>query len=216
MLSRLFIAALWSPAGKGLTYWLLFVMFNCDFVTFSCGMVLDCIDSWSVPSFLLNTLAWLICRQSPISACTNQNWCGLVWSGQVHTCMVDLAWMPWLLILVVRNICSLNDTCNLVFQFNEEGQTLHFNILKLLIIWKKMDPSVIENLQYQKIADTVLLSLFMRTNGKCNNFHALAPALAVFCFPPESKIHAGPECEKISTLNRCMGRRFTNSTRKQR
>ena len=25
---RLFIAALWSPAGKGLTSWLLFVMFN--------------------------------------------------------------------------------------------------------------------------------------------------------------------------------------------
>ena len=29
MLSRLFIAALWSPAGKELTSWLLFVMFNC-------------------------------------------------------------------------------------------------------------------------------------------------------------------------------------------
>ena len=29
MLSRLFIAALWSPAGKGLTSWVLFVMFNC-------------------------------------------------------------------------------------------------------------------------------------------------------------------------------------------
>ena len=29
MLSRLFIAALWSPAGKGLTSWLSFVMFNC-------------------------------------------------------------------------------------------------------------------------------------------------------------------------------------------
>ena len=28
MLSRLFIAALWSPAGKGLISWLLFVMFN--------------------------------------------------------------------------------------------------------------------------------------------------------------------------------------------
>ena len=27
MLSRLFIVALWSPEGKGLTYWLLFVMF---------------------------------------------------------------------------------------------------------------------------------------------------------------------------------------------
>ena len=27
MLSRLFIAALWSPAGKGLTYWFVLVMF---------------------------------------------------------------------------------------------------------------------------------------------------------------------------------------------
>ena len=34
---RLFIAALWSPAGKGLTSWLLSVMVNCVFVTFPCG-----------------------------------------------------------------------------------------------------------------------------------------------------------------------------------
>ena len=39
MLSRLFIAALRSPAGKGLTSWLLFVMFDCVFVTFSCGIL---------------------------------------------------------------------------------------------------------------------------------------------------------------------------------
>ena len=38
MLSRLFIAALWSPAGKGLTSLLLFVMSNCDFVTSPCGI----------------------------------------------------------------------------------------------------------------------------------------------------------------------------------
>ena len=38
MLSRLFIAALWSPEGKGLTSWLLFVMFFCDFVTFLVGI----------------------------------------------------------------------------------------------------------------------------------------------------------------------------------
>ena len=31
MLSRLFIAALWLPAGKGLTSCLSFVMFNCVF-----------------------------------------------------------------------------------------------------------------------------------------------------------------------------------------
>ena len=39
MFSRLCIAALWSPAGKGLTSWLLFVMFNCVFVTFLCGIL---------------------------------------------------------------------------------------------------------------------------------------------------------------------------------
>ena len=30
----LFFDALWSPAGKGLTSWLSFVMSNCDVVTF--------------------------------------------------------------------------------------------------------------------------------------------------------------------------------------
>ena len=39
MLLRLFIAALWSPAGKGLTSKLFFVMFNCVFVTFPCGIL---------------------------------------------------------------------------------------------------------------------------------------------------------------------------------
>ena len=39
MLQRLFITALWSPAGKCLTSWLLFVMFNCVFVTFPCGIL---------------------------------------------------------------------------------------------------------------------------------------------------------------------------------
>ena len=32
--ARLFVDALWSPAGKGLTSWLSFVMPNCDVVTF--------------------------------------------------------------------------------------------------------------------------------------------------------------------------------------
>ena len=50
MLSRLFIAAVWSPAGKGLNSWLLFVMFNCVFCYFpmwypGSGVVLDCIVS---------------------------------------------------------------------------------------------------------------------------------------------------------------------------
>ena len=39
VLSRLYIAVLCSPAGKGLTSWLLFVMSNCDFVTFPCDIL---------------------------------------------------------------------------------------------------------------------------------------------------------------------------------
>ena len=51
MVSRLFIAAFLEKAMKGLTSWLLFVVFNYVFVTFPCGIlgqawytVLDCID----------------------------------------------------------------------------------------------------------------------------------------------------------------------------
>ena len=47
--ARLFICALWSPAGKGLTSWLSFVVSYCEFVTYrwypGSGVVLDCIDS---------------------------------------------------------------------------------------------------------------------------------------------------------------------------
>ena len=32
--ARLFICALWSPVGKGLNFWLSFVVSNCKFVTF--------------------------------------------------------------------------------------------------------------------------------------------------------------------------------------
>ena len=38
MLLRLFIAVLWSPAGKGLTSQLSFVTLNCIFVTFPCSI----------------------------------------------------------------------------------------------------------------------------------------------------------------------------------
>ena len=39
MHSRLFIAALWSPAGKEQISCLLFVMFDCVVVTFPCGIL---------------------------------------------------------------------------------------------------------------------------------------------------------------------------------
>ena len=39
MISRLFITALWLPAGKGLNSWLSFVMLNCVFITFQSGVL---------------------------------------------------------------------------------------------------------------------------------------------------------------------------------
>ena len=48
--ARLFVDALWSPAGKGLTSLLSFVMSNCDVVTFPLVSWVRCgID---LPSFL--------------------------------------------------------------------------------------------------------------------------------------------------------------------
>ena len=39
MLSRLQIAALWSPAGKWLTFWQSFVVLNCVVITFPFGIL---------------------------------------------------------------------------------------------------------------------------------------------------------------------------------
>ena len=39
MLSRLLLAALWSPAGKGLTGWLSFMVLNCVIVTLPFGIL---------------------------------------------------------------------------------------------------------------------------------------------------------------------------------
>ena len=41
--ARLFIDAMWLPAGKGPTSWLSFVMFNCEVVTFPLVSWLDCL-----------------------------------------------------------------------------------------------------------------------------------------------------------------------------
>ena len=40
--ARLFVDALYSPAWKGLTFWLSFVMSNCDVVTFLLVLWVGC------------------------------------------------------------------------------------------------------------------------------------------------------------------------------
>ena len=55
--ARLFICALWSPAGKGLTSWLSFVVSSVSLSLShwypGLGVVLDCIDSRSLHHYLL-------------------------------------------------------------------------------------------------------------------------------------------------------------------
>ena len=54
---RLFICASWSPAGKGLTSWLSFVVSSVSLSLShwypGSGVVLDCMDSWSLQPYLL-------------------------------------------------------------------------------------------------------------------------------------------------------------------
>ena len=56
--ARLFICALWSPAGKGLTSWLSFVLSSVSLSLShwypGSGVVLDCIDSRSLHHYLLS------------------------------------------------------------------------------------------------------------------------------------------------------------------
>ena len=68
--ARLFICALWSPAGKGLTSWLSFVVSTVSLSLShwypGSGVVLDCIDSWSLHPYLLyfrfNRRDFYICK----------------------------------------------------------------------------------------------------------------------------------------------------------
>ena len=55
--ARLFVCALWSPAGRGLASWLSFVVSSVSLSLShwypGSGVVLDCIDSWSLHHYLL-------------------------------------------------------------------------------------------------------------------------------------------------------------------
>ena len=63
--ARLFICALWSPAGKGLPFWLSFVVSNCEFVTFPLVSCVKC-GTWLyrflIFAPLLSLLSSLIAR----------------------------------------------------------------------------------------------------------------------------------------------------------
>ena len=58
--ARLFVCALWSPAGKGLTSWLSFVVSSVSLSLShwypGSGVALDCIDSWSLQPYYFDNV----------------------------------------------------------------------------------------------------------------------------------------------------------------
>ena len=89
MLWRLFNAALWSPAGKGLTYSLLFVMFNCVFVTFPCGilgqvwyLIVSIPDLWRFSYFNYISLAQPLFMRASVRELQVQFFTSLLWCGR--------------------------------------------------------------------------------------------------------------------------------------
>ena len=61
--ARLFVDVLWSPAGKGLTSWLSFVMSNCDVVTFPLVSCVRC-GAW-LYRFLIFALFLTFIEKNP-------------------------------------------------------------------------------------------------------------------------------------------------------
>ena len=82
--ARLFICAVWSPAGKGLTSWLSFVVSSVSLSLShwypGSGVVLDCIDSWSLQPYLLWNNAFQL-ETDPNSSSIVYIYMGLLWDN---------------------------------------------------------------------------------------------------------------------------------------
>ena len=101
--ARLFICALWSPAGKGLTSWLSLVVSSVSLSLShwypGSGVVLDCIDSWSLHHYLLlfdemTALSKVALYQHILKAAYQGSW---VWAiartGEMITKSSKLGWI---------------------------------------------------------------------------------------------------------------------------
>ena len=68
--TRLFICGLWSPAGKGMTSWLSFLVSNCESVTFPIGilsqvwyLIVSILDLWTLTYFIKIATVTSICTK---------------------------------------------------------------------------------------------------------------------------------------------------------
>ena len=88
----LFICALWSPAGKGLTSWLSFVVSNCDFVTF--------------PISILGQVWYLIVSIPDLCTLTNLNFTVLRRKRDLLFALALSQLFPLLIIKILAILCE--------------------------------------------------------------------------------------------------------------
>ena len=94
--ARLFICALWSPAGKGLTSWLSSVVSNCEFVTFPLVSWVGC--GTRLYRFLIYTLTYFNLKECHGLVCNMLMWHFLV----LLNYFLQFAWLFYIHIAVFR------------------------------------------------------------------------------------------------------------------
>ena len=120
--AHLFIGALWSPAGKGLTSWLWFVMSNCEDVN---SIVILCplsyFNMFKMASFLekLKRIAHTLTLNMPITTAADDTFCDIFPNLKKNKSdKVNI--MPYLLFLKKQQNLKLSPAAN---------------YLNLLVIW---------------------------------------------------------------------------------
>ena len=118
--ARLFICALWSPAGKGLTSWLSFVVSSVSLSLShwypGSGVVFDCIDSWSLHHYLL-----FFHMKTPYDRLakiyTN---CTIVLTGSIFQILTCLIWALWVYVTYLFTKCVTKscDSPDWLIQYN--------------------------------------------------------------------------------------------------
>ena len=100
--ARLFICALWSPAGKGLTSWLSFVVSNCEFVTFPLVSWVRC-GTWLYRFLIFHP--YLLCLINQSLAMSQTMSAFVFWSMAKTQCSFKY-FEQWIYISYIWYICS--------------------------------------------------------------------------------------------------------------
>ena len=125
--AHLFVDALWSPVGKGLTSWLSFVMSNCDVVTFPLVSWVRC-GAW-LYRFLIFALL----------LCFTQKYKRSLYKQFIYskTCLkrplkkkTKIGFQDWLLLIAGQKYCRM-----LILQYFRPSLSYHLSLRSLFCLF---------------------------------------------------------------------------------